>query len=112
LRIVLKHYITLLNSNSFLIAGQMADADLHTSMTGLTLDGLQRGIPTKVEAVLGDLASDAITQRLYEMGFEPGALVEITHVGPLGGDPLVVKVGAMSVALRRAEAARVRVRRG
>jgi ferrous iron transport protein A len=90
----------------------MADADLHTFMTGLSLEGLACAVPARVEAVLGDLASDAITQRLYELGFEPGACVEITHLGPFGGDPLVVKVGAMSVALRRAEAARVRVRRG
>jgi ferrous iron transport protein A len=90
----------------------MADADSHILMTSQTLAYLARAMPARVEAVLGDLASDAITQRLYELGFEPGATVEITHFGPFGGEPLMVKVGAMSVALRRAEAARVRLRRG
>jgi ferrous iron transport protein A len=75
----------------------------------LPLDRLPRGQVGQVVAVTGDLASDPIARRLYELGFEEGMTVETTHVGPLGGDPIAVKVGAMTVALRRAEAARVLV---
>jgi ferrous iron transport protein A len=87
----------------------MAEADSQIRATTLTLDRLPLRALAQVVGVTGDVASDAITQRLYEMGFESLANVEITHVGPLGGDPLVVKIGSMSVALRRAEAARVMV---
>jgi ferrous iron transport protein A len=90
----------------------MADADPLIHLAAVPLDQLPRGRPARVVGVQGDLASDAITQRLYEMGFEDGALVELTHVGPFGGDPLAVKIGAMTVALRRAEAARVLVQHG
>ncbi len=79
--------------------------------SAVPLDQLPRGRITQVVAVTGDLASDPIARRLYELGFEEGVAVELTHVGPLGGDPIAVKVGAMTVALRRREAARVLVAR-
>lgn len=78
----------------------------------IPLNQLRRGQEAVVVTVLGDLAHDAITQRLYEMGFEPGINVELTHVGPFGGDPLAVKVGTMTVALRKAEAAQIVVQHG
>jgi ferrous iron transport protein A len=90
----------------------MADADYPLHLATVPLDQLPRGTVGRVVSVGGDLASDAITQRLYEMGFEPGISVELTHTGPLGGDPLAVKVGAMTVALRKAEAARIVVQHG
>jgi len=43
-------------------------------------------------------------QRLLEMGFVEGARVEIRHQGPLGRDPIAVKVNNAMVAVRRAEA--------
>ena len=36
-----------------------------------------------------------------------GACVEVLHEGPLGGNPLAVKVDGMRVALRRGEAMNV-----
>ncbi len=75
----------------------------------MPLNQLPRGVAAQVVAVTGDLASDAITQRLYELGFEAHSRVKITHVGPVGGDPIAVQVGTMTVALRRAEAARILV---
>ncbi|MBX9793203.1 MAG: ferrous iron transport protein A [Burkholderiaceae bacterium] len=44
-------------------------------------------------------------QRLEEIGFMPGEQVELLARGALGGDPLVVRVGLSTFALRRAEAA-------
>jgi len=41
---------------------------------------------------------------LLEMGFVEGARVELLHEGPMGRDPIAVKVDDMRVALRRREA--------
>ena len=41
---------------------------------------------------------------LLEMGFVEGARVELLHEGPVGRDPIAVKVDDMRVALRRREA--------
>ena len=44
----------------------------------------------------------ATAQRLHEMGFDEGVDLEVLHRAPLGGDPVAVRVGNMTVALRRA----------
>ena len=46
---------------------------------------------------------------LEEIGFIPGEQVTVTARGMLGGDPLVVRVGASTFALRLAEASCVKV---
>jgi len=48
-------------------------------------------------------------QWLEEIGFIPGEQVTVTARGMLGGDPLVVRVGASVFALRRAEASCIQV---
>lgn len=48
-------------------------------------------------------------KRLRDMGFEENSLFEVMHVGPIGGDPLAVKIEGMIVALRRSEAALIHV---
>lgn len=55
-------------------------------------------------------AFDQIARRLRELGFVGGERVEVVATGPFGGDPLLVQVGFTRFALRRSEAARVRVR--
>jgi Fe2+ transport system protein FeoA len=52
---------------------------------------------------------DAMSLRLLELGFDEGIEVELLHTGPFGGNPLAVRVGNATVALRRAEADRVRL---
>lgn len=47
--------------------------------------------------------------RLAEIGFIPGEDVHIMSRAMLGGDPLVVRVGDSTFALRRAEAECVQV---
>ena len=54
--------------------------------------------------------ADPISQRLRELGFVTGEVVRVVAVGPFGGDPLVVQVCFTRFALRRQEAARVRLR--
>jgi ferrous iron transport protein A len=51
----------------------------------------------------------ALLARLRDLGFIAGARCEVVARMWLGGDPLVVRVGGSTFALRRAEAAAVRV---
>jgi len=50
-----------------------------------------------------------MVDRLREMGFAEGLEVEFLHQSPFGRDPIAVRVGAMTVALRRKEANLIRV---
>lgn len=52
---------------------------------------------------------DRVTLRLKELGFLPGAQLKIIGFGLLGSDPLAVQVNGTKFALRRAEAAKIRV---
>jgi ferrous iron transport protein A len=54
-------------------------------------------------------SSAALLARLRDLGFIVGARCEVIARMWLGGDPLVVRVGGSTFALRRAEAAAVRV---
>ena len=54
--------------------------------------------------------NDKIARRLRELGFVDGEQVKVVAQGPLGAEPLLVQVGFTRFALRRSEAARVRLR--
>lgn len=45
-----------------------------------------------------------LERRLLELGFVEGATVEILHEGPVGRDPIAVRVNNTTIALRRREA--------
>ena len=45
-----------------------------------------------------------LERRLLEMGLVEGARIEVLHEGPIGGDPIAVRVDDITVALRRREA--------
>jgi len=47
--------------------------------------------------------------RLRHFGFDEGVMVEPLHLGPFGRDPLAVRVGRMTVAIRRNQARAIRV---
>ena len=53
--------------------------------------------------------SDDMIDRLREMGFAEGLQIELLHHSVFGKDPIVVRVGAMTVALRRREANLIKV---
>jgi ferrous iron transport protein A len=58
-------------------------------------------------AVDGDapgIAPRDVERRLLELGFVEGAAVEVLHEGPLGRDPIAVRVNDTTIALRRREA--------
>ena len=48
-------------------------------------------------------------RRLRELGFDEGVQVELLHFGPVGKDPIACRVGRMTIALRRRQAAVIRV---
>ena len=47
--------------------------------------------------------------RLRHFGFDEGVAVETLHLGPFGRDPIAIRVGRMTVAIRRRHAGAVRV---
>lgn len=59
----------------------------------------------------GRQSGESLVARLRDLGFVPGARCEIVARMWLGGDPLAVRIGGSTFALRRAEAAAVRVHR-
>lgn len=78
----------------------------------MTLTELPRRTPAIVDSVQDHGVNDGIARRLRELGFVGGEQVEVVAYGPLGSEPLLVQVGFTRFALRRAEAARVRLRDG
>lgn len=78
-----------------------------------TIDQMSRGQRRRVLDLLGNAEfgpMDAlVTRRLKELGFLPGAWVEVIGHGFFGRDPVSVRLGGSKFALRRAEARKVRV---
>jgi ferrous iron transport protein A len=74
-----------------------------------TLGSAQRGFRGQIGAIV--VATDhngvpalEIERRLLELGFVEGANVEVLHEGPVGRDPIAVRVNNTTIALRRREA--------
>ena len=57
-----------------------------------------------VDADHNGIPAAEIERRLLELGFVEGATVEILHEGPVGRDPIAVRVNNTTIALRRREA--------
>jgi ferrous iron transport protein A len=69
----------------------------------------RRGFSGHIEAIqvsegAHGLGAAELERRLLELGFVEGAAVEVLHEGPLGADPIAVRVNDSTVALRRREA--------
>lgn len=78
----------------------------------LGLDALPKGVPATV-ASLAESGHDgmrAVVLRLMEIGFLPGEPVRVIASGFPSADPLAVRIGQATFALRRHEAALVQVR--
>jgi ferrous iron transport protein A len=58
---------------------------------------------------LGDEAQSTVSRRLLELGFIAGETVEVISVVWPGGDPMAVRLGNTTFALRRREATAVLV---
>ncbi len=91
--------------------------DATVDKMGLRLSALRKGERAVVLGVvedgesLGDAQASTIARRLLELGFVPGAELEIVATIWPGDDPLAVRVGGSMFALRKREAQSVQVRR-
>lgn len=70
--------------------------------------GLSALAPGESATVSGLMASGGIRRRLQDLGLIPGARVECVGISPLG-DPAAYLIRGTVIALRRADAAGVRV---
>jgi ferrous iron transport protein A len=84
----------------------------------MSLAELRRGDSAEVAGVdahaalgTGEVEAAQLLGRLRDLGFVPGARCEVLARMWLGGDPLVVRIGGSTFALRHVEASAVRVRR-
>ncbi|HEX9174483.1 MAG TPA: FeoA family protein [Telluria sp.] len=76
-----------------------------------TLDALKAGQSATVIhlAPTLDQGGADVQRRLMELGFVPGERIRMLKRGVPGGEPLAVKVGQSTFALRRFEAALVSI---
>ena len=77
------------------------------------LDTLARNVPARIVDLkdASDEEGQELLLRLMEIGFLPGEPVRIVATGFPGPDPLAVRIGQATFALRRHEAAQVLVQR-
>jgi ferrous iron transport protein A len=77
----------------------------------LSLDELKVGSRAEIAAIDWSALEESEASRLRHFGFDEGVTVEPLHLGPFGRDPLAIRVGRMTVAIRRKHARAVRVLR-
>ncbi len=74
--------------------------------TLMTLDAL----PAGQGGTVIHLGPSDVSRRLMELGFVPGERIRMLRRGMPGGDPLAVRVGESTFALRRFEAALISIK--
>ena len=77
---------------------------------GVALSSATVGVQMTVVGVRADARAPESASRLRELGFIAGEPVRVLRRGQPGGEPLAVRVGVSTFALRRAEADCVLVR--
>jgi ferrous iron transport protein A len=75
----------------------------------IPLDQLKLGTRARIAAIDWAAMGDSEANRLRSFGFDEGVAIEPLHLGPFGKDPLAVRVGRMTVAIRKAQARAVKV---
>ena len=80
-------------------------------MTGpiIPLDQLKLGTRARIATIDWAALGESEANRLKHFGFDEGVSIEPLHLGPFGRDPLAVRVGRMTVAIRKAQARAVKV---
>lgn len=89
----------------------MTKAPFIRGKADMGLHELPQRLPAQVVRLMpaGDAEEREVLLRLLEIGFLPGELVRVMSRGFPGNDPLAVRVGNTTFALRRREAALIRV---
>jgi ferrous iron transport protein A len=75
----------------------------------ISLDRLTIGTKARISKIDWVALDDGEARRLRQFGFDEGVTVEPLHLGPLGKDPIAIRVGRMTVAIRRKHAAAISV---
>jgi ferrous iron transport protein A len=81
----------------------------HFSPDVISLDLLKVGTKARVSAVDWNRLDEGEACRLRHFGFDEGVTVEPLHLGPFGRDPIAIRVGRMTVAIRRRHAGAISV---
>lgn len=87
----------------------MNKSEAEQNALGFRLDKAITGQRYVVTALAAPVAAPEWLHWLEDIGFIVGEIVSVTGRSALGGDPLVVRVGASTFALKRAEAECIRV---
>ncbi|MFL6732859.1 MAG: ferrous iron transport protein A [Sphingomicrobium sp.] len=83
------------------------NAPFQTDVIGL--DRLKVGTRARVSSVDWASLEESEACRLRHFGFDEGVTVEPLHLGPFGRDPIAIRVGRMTVAIRRRHAGAISV---
>jgi ferrous iron transport protein A len=83
------------------------NAPFHPEQTSLDL--LKVGTRARVSSVDWTALDEGEACRLRHFGFDEGVIVEPLHLGPFGRDPIAIRVGRMTVAIRRRHAGAISV---
>ena len=76
----------------------------------MRLDELPLRAPAMISTIDWTALGPIESKRLREFGFDEGVSVEALHSGSIfGRDPIAVRVGRMTVAIRRAQARAISV---
>jgi ferrous iron transport protein A len=78
------------------------NAPFHSETTSLDL--LRLGTRARVLSINWSALDEGEACRLKHFGFDKDVTVEPLHLGPFGRDPIAVRVGRMTVAIRRKHA--------
>jgi ferrous iron transport protein A len=81
----------------------------HFQPDTLSLDLLKVGTKARVLSIDWAALEAAEGSRLRHFGFDEGIIVEPLHLGPFGRDPIAIRVGRMTVAIRRKHALAISV---
>lgn len=83
--------------------------NVHVQPESILLDQLAVGSRASIVSIDWDSLEESEARRLRHFGFDEGVTVEPLHLGPFGRDPLAIRIGRMTVAIRRSHARAVRV---
>ena len=76
----------------------------------MRLSDLPLRTAAQISAIDWASLGEAEAKRLRELGFDEGVTIEALHSGSMfGRDPIALRVGRMTVAIRRAQAHAIRV---
>jgi len=82
---------------------------VHAQPKAVGLDQLRLGTKACVASIDWTMLDPGEAARLRNFGFDEGVAVEPLHLGPFGRDPIAIRVGRMTVAIRRKHAGAIQV---